>query len=118
MDAFSAALDDEVARSLARKAFAYHVMALALGPVSGANIRDTLLMVWEDAGSPAGAFSRAAVLARELPDRIAEGEPGSPLDQENVPREQQVAIAKQSSAFLDILAREFEDVPPTAGQGR
>jgi len=101
-------LDDEVARSLARKAFAYHMMSIELGPMSGASIRDTLLMVWQDAGSPPGAFTRAARVAVTLVERMAESDEDDPLRELGVSREQQIAIARQSAAFLTTLAHELE----------
>ncbi|RQP09131.1 MAG: hypothetical protein EAS51_12495 [Microbacteriaceae bacterium] len=106
----TADLSDEVARSLARKAFAYHMMSIELGPMSGASIRDTLLMVWQDAGSPPGAFTRAARVAAILVDRMAESDEDEddPLRGLGVSREQQIAIAQQGAAFLTTLARELE----------
>lgn len=101
---------DEVAQSLARKAFARHVMWLDLGPMDAQareSIRESLVQVWEEAGSPPGAFSRAAILGAELPRLIAEDN-GDSLEHEGVSRAQQIACAEDSSAFLTSLATEID----------
>lgn len=101
---------DEVAQSLARKAFARHVMWLELGPIDAQakeSIREALVQFWEEAGSPPGAFSQAAMLGAELPRLIAEDDDVA-LEHEGVSRAQQIACAEDSSAFLTSLATEID----------
>src|SRR5699024_6037081 len=69
--------DEEVARTLASRAFSRHMAFDAIGSVDAEAmdlIRQAVLRAWERAGSPPGALRRAAVLSAELPRLIAENQ--------------------------------------------
>lgn len=93
--------DDEVARSLARKAFAAQVMRVEVD-VDDDTIREGLLMVWERYGRPPGAFLRAALLVVELPGLLADDDRPRPTDY--VSREDEAAAARRACTFLEELA--------------
>lgn len=99
--------EDEVARSLAAKAFAAQVVAADLGEFDEHIAREALLHRWERAGSPPGAFLRAALMVADLPARVAESD-ASHLEEFSISREDEIAAAKRATSFLERLALDFE----------
>lgn len=106
--------EDEVARALASRSFSRHVAFDDIGALdveAMGLIRQSVIRVWEDAGSPPGALHRAATLGTELPRLIAEDKASAGLQAEGVSRAREIALAEQASAFLTALAAEI-DTPP------
>lgn len=111
---FATAQEDEVARTLAGRAFSRHMAFDSIGALDaeGAGlIRQTLIRTWEQAGSPAGALRRAAILSAELPRLVTENQTPADLKAAGVSHEREIAIAEQASVFLAALAAEVDTVP-------
>lgn len=102
----SALEDDAVARSLASKAFSAQVVGADLGHFDADLIRESLIHRWERAGSPPGAFLRAALLVLDLPARLAQDE-SSPVEEFGISREDEIAAARRAGVFLEQLALDF-----------
>lgn len=103
--------DDDLARALASRAFSRHVAVDAIGALDAEAIgliREAVLQVWQDAGSPPGAVLRAAVLGAELARLIAEDQAPADLETEGISREREIVLAEQASAFLAALAAEID----------
>ncbi|MGC3021918.1 MULTISPECIES: hypothetical protein [unclassified Brevibacterium] len=106
--------DEEVARTLASRAFSRHMAFDAIGSVDAEAmdlIRQAVLRAWEQAGSPPGALRRAAVLSAELPRLIAENQAPADLETEGISRERETVVAEQASALLAVLAAEIDPAP-------
>lgn len=100
--------DDPVARSLASKAFAAQVVGADLGEFDADLIRESLIYRWERAGSPPGAFLRAALLVLDLPARLAQDESSSPVEEFGISREEEIAAARRAGKFLEQIALNFQ----------
>ncbi|MCC9053540.1 hypothetical protein LOK55_04355 [Microbacterium sp. F2E] len=101
--------EDEVARSLAAKAFAAQIVAADLGEFDEQIAREALLDRWERAGSPPGAFLRAASMVVDLPARVSQSD-ASELEEFSISREDEIAAAKRATSFLERLAFDFEQL--------
>lgn len=99
--------DDPVARSLASKAFAAQVVGAEIGIFDGEVLRAGLIARWERAGSPPGAFLRAALLVLDLPARIA-ADDSPPPEEITISREAEVAAARRAGEFLEQIALDFQ----------
>ena len=99
--------DDAVARSLASKAFAAQVIGADLGHFDGELIRENLIYRWKRAGSPPGAFLRAAILVLDLPEQIAQSE-SSLVEEFGISREDEIAAARRAGEFLELIALDFQ----------
>lgn len=99
--------DDPVARALASRAFTAQIVAAQLGEFDADLARESLIRRWEHAGSPRGAFLRAALLASALSARITEDD--SPLPEAtSVSRNEQIAAAERAAGFLERIALDLQ----------
>ncbi len=108
------ARDEKIARNLASWAFSQHMGLDSIGALDAEGvdvIREGIIRAWEQAGSPAGALRRAAILSAELPRLVAENEVPADLKAADVSRESEIAMAEQVSAFLTALADEGDTAP-------
>ncbi|WP_101556550.1 hypothetical protein [Brevibacterium aurantiacum] len=99
--------DDAVARSLASKAFSAQVVGADLGHFDGDLIRESLVLRWERAGSPPGAFLRAALLVLDLPARLAQDVSSSPVEEFGISKDDEIAAAQRAGKFLEQIALDF-----------
>lgn len=105
---------EEVARDLASRAFSRHMGLDSIGALDAEGvdvIRQGIIRTWEQAGSPAGALHRAAVLSAELPRLVVENQLPADLETAGSSRESEIAMAEQTSAFLSALADEVDTAP-------
>lgn len=77
-----------------------------MGEFDGELNRQSLIYRWEHAGSPPGAFLRAAILVLDLPERLAQTE-SSPVGEFGISREEEIAAARRAGKFLEQIALEL-----------